>query len=237
MVTKIADFSDSCKFNWRIENFSKLNAQGGTFSDVFFVGDFEWKAHIYPKGNRRGYDQLSLFLCPIDLTESVDTNYSFTVTSQTDPNNNVKRELRKEFPVDCIKGWGCSRFMLLSELHDPDKGYLVDDTCVITVEITCTAKDELKDEKSSPNKVEKNENFECAMDLLYTQIFRIKDTTTMMELGEFQEDYIALEEWRQQMQKGKMPVYYQECEIRLGMFRKEIKDETMYKWNRSKVEH
>ncbi|XP_026443442.1 ubiquitin carboxyl-terminal hydrolase 12-like [Papaver somniferum] len=166
MATKIADFSSSCKFNWRIENFSKLNAPGGTLSDVFSVGDFEWKAHIYPKGNRRVYDQLSLFLCPIDLTESVDTKYSFTVTSQTDPKNKVKKELTKEFHVECSKGWGWKKFMLLSELHDPDNGYLVDDTCVITVEITCTAKDELKDKKSSPDKVEKDENFDFAINAM-----------------------------------------------------------------------
>ncbi|KAI3853487.1 hypothetical protein MKX03_014616, partial [Papaver bracteatum] len=55
----------------------------------------------------------------------------------------------KEFPVkEGFKGWGWPQFMLLSELHDPDKGYLVDDTCVITVEITCTANNELKDDKS-----------------------------------------------------------------------------------------
>ncbi|XP_026428162.1 uncharacterized protein LOC113324039 [Papaver somniferum] len=36
-------------------------------------------------------------------------------------------------------------------------------------------------------------------DLLYTQIFRIKDTITMSELREFQEEYIALEEKQRDM--------------------------------------
>ncbi|XP_026460988.1 uncharacterized protein LOC113362468 [Papaver somniferum] len=38
-----------------------------------------------------------------------------------------------------------------------------------------------------------------ATDLLYTQIFRIKDTITMSELREFQEEYIALEEKQRDM--------------------------------------
>ncbi|XP_026459984.1 uncharacterized protein LOC113360728 [Papaver somniferum] len=37
-------------------------------------------------------------------------------------------------------------------------------------------------------------------DLLYTQIFRIKDTITMSELREFQEEYIALEEKQRDME-------------------------------------
>ncbi|XP_026416109.1 uncharacterized protein LOC113311491 [Papaver somniferum] len=39
-----------------------------------------------------------------------------------------------------------------------------------------------------------------ATDLLYTQIFRIKDTITMSELREFQEEYIALEEKQRDME-------------------------------------
>ncbi|XP_026458841.1 uncharacterized protein LOC113359416 [Papaver somniferum] len=37
-------------------------------------------------------------------------------------------------------------------------------------------------------------------DLLYTQIFRTKDTITMAELREFQEEYIALEEKQREME-------------------------------------
>ncbi|XP_026395894.1 uncharacterized protein LOC113290512 [Papaver somniferum] len=39
-----------------------------------------------------------------------------------------------------------------------------------------------------------------ATDLLYTQIFRIKDTITMSELHEFQEEYITLEEKQRDME-------------------------------------
>lgn len=34
------------------------------------------------------------------------------------------------------KSWGFKSFMPLSELHDPDKGYLVNDLCIIEVEVS-----------------------------------------------------------------------------------------------------
>ncbi|XP_026412640.1 uncharacterized protein LOC113308390 isoform X2 [Papaver somniferum] len=118
---------------------------------------------IYPTGDCKAYDlYLSLFLHPVDWTESLDTGYSFTVTSQTDPSMRLKRELKyNNFPGKW-PGDGWSRFMLLSELHDPDKGYIVNHTCVITVEVTCMMNKETKDDddlnEGSPNKVEKTEN-------------------------------------------------------------------------------
>ncbi|KAI3975134.1 hypothetical protein MKX01_038462 [Papaver californicum] len=61
-----------------------------------------------------------------------------------------------------FSSWGWPKFIRLSELHDPDKGYIVNDTCVISVEVKCTANKESKDDdymnEDYPNKVEKTEN-------------------------------------------------------------------------------
>ncbi|KAI3861695.1 hypothetical protein MKX03_037234, partial [Papaver bracteatum] len=39
-------------------------------------------------------------------------------------------------PRETKQGWGWPNFMSLSELYDPAKGYLVNDTCLITVELS-----------------------------------------------------------------------------------------------------
>ncbi|RZC76145.1 hypothetical protein C5167_001891, partial [Papaver somniferum] len=67
---------------------------------------------------------------------------SFAITSQTDRNNTVKLEGKDIFLENSGEGWGWPEFMPLSELHDPTKGYIVDDTCIITVEVTCWMKEE-----------------------------------------------------------------------------------------------
>ncbi|XP_026400425.1 MATH domain and coiled-coil domain-containing protein At3g58210-like [Papaver somniferum] len=114
------------------------------------------KALIDPKGNKEVYDHLSLFLCPIDLTKSVDTEYTFAVTSQTDSNNTVEKEATKRFPDIKHSGWGWRKFMPLSELHDPDKGYIVNDTCIIEVEVTCRMDEDSKDAYDSVNESDLN---------------------------------------------------------------------------------
>ncbi|KAI3896472.1 hypothetical protein MKX03_014619 [Papaver bracteatum] len=160
MVTNISELSSSSKFNWTIENFSKLNAHDGAYSDVFSVGCFKWKARIYPKGDSRVYDQLSLFLCPVNLTRSLITEFRFAVTSQTDRNNRVTKDIKYEFPENGL-GRGWSSFMSLSELHNPDKGYLLNDTCVIKVEVTYMMMDSKDDDvanESNQNKVAKTED-------------------------------------------------------------------------------
>ncbi|KAI3975132.1 hypothetical protein MKX01_038460 [Papaver californicum] len=158
MVTHIADLSSSSKFNWTIENFSELQA----------ACIYRNKAPIYPKGDIGAYDELSLFLCPVDLTKYVYTVFSFAITNHTDPSMRMRRvlwvmqRLNTNSPKKC-PGCGWTKFMRLSELHGPNKGYIVNDTCVITVEVTCTTNKESKDdngltEESNPNKVAKTEN-------------------------------------------------------------------------------
>ncbi|KAI3901934.1 hypothetical protein MKW92_005443, partial [Papaver armeniacum] len=65
------------------------------------------------------------------------------------------------FPETSL-GRGWSKFMGLRELHDPDKGYIVNDTCVITIEVTCMTNKEIKDDNDMnegiPNKLGKIEN-------------------------------------------------------------------------------
>ncbi|KAI3884141.1 hypothetical protein MKX03_012203, partial [Papaver bracteatum] len=66
--------------------------------------------------------------------------------------------MKHRFHRDPNHGWGWPRFMLLSELHDPAKGYLVDNACIIRFEVTCRLKegsddDENVKESALPHKV------------------------------------------------------------------------------------
>ncbi|KAI3896463.1 hypothetical protein MKX03_014610, partial [Papaver bracteatum] len=55
---------------------------------------------------------------------------------------------KKSFPDAEFCSWGWKKFMRLSELHDPDKGYLVNDTCIIKVEVTCMMDEEYEEDTS-----------------------------------------------------------------------------------------
>ncbi|KAI3925505.1 hypothetical protein MKW92_025773, partial [Papaver armeniacum] len=77
--------------------------------------------------------------------------------------------------------WGWPKFMRLSELHDPYKGYLVNDTCVIRIEVTCTAKEQSNDDDDDVNgdnlsKVGKAENAKQTKE---------KDEKSSSELGKY----------------------------------------------------
>ncbi|RZC47812.1 hypothetical protein C5167_040760 [Papaver somniferum] len=145
-LEKISSSSSSSKFTWKINKFSKFTTMS-TYSDVFSVNGFKWKACICPKGREEVYDHISLYLVPVDLTKSVDTQFSFAITSQKDRNNTLRFELKHNFHEGTIQGFGWTFFMPLVELHDRTKGYIVDDTCVISIDVTCLMKEPKEEEE------------------------------------------------------------------------------------------
>ncbi|KAI3838400.1 hypothetical protein MKX03_000644 [Papaver bracteatum] len=156
---KLVEVSSSSKFIWRIEKFSKLNSEDGLISDVFSVGSFKWKVIIYPKGEGEVYDHLSVFLIPVKLTKAMDTEFRIVVTSQTNSKNGFENDGKVSF-TGGENGRGWPKFMRLDELRDPAKGYVVNDTCIVTVEVSWrTNEDTIVDTKavvkfeSQPEKV------------------------------------------------------------------------------------
>ncbi|RZC86893.1 hypothetical protein C5167_030244 [Papaver somniferum] len=84
-----------------------------------------------------------------DLTKSVDTQFSFAIISQKDRNNTLKFELKHNFHEGTSQGFGWTFFMPLVELHDRTKGYIVDDTCVISIDVTCLMKEPKEEDDST----------------------------------------------------------------------------------------
>ncbi|KAI3897464.1 hypothetical protein MKX03_033215 [Papaver bracteatum] len=140
------------RFNWKIDNFSQLylNNKGGYHnSDVFRAAGAKWKVKIYPMGFGEVFDHLSVYLYREDSANfPVNVKYKFAITSQTNPADTKT--------VD--RAWGYLKILPLSQLHDSSKGYLVNDTCEIIIEITrqiaADADKSAKQERKQPVKNE-----------------------------------------------------------------------------------
>ncbi|XP_077245220.1 ubiquitin C-terminal hydrolase 12-like isoform X1 [Tasmannia lanceolata] len=126
----------SSRFTWSIENFSRLNAKK-QYSDVFVVGGFKWRVLIFPKGNN--VDHLSMYLDVADSSSlpygwSRYAQFSLAVVNQIHNKYTVRKDTQHQFNVR-ESDWGFTSFMPLSELYDPAKGYLVNDTCIIEADV------------------------------------------------------------------------------------------------------
>ncbi|XP_039139538.1 ubiquitin carboxyl-terminal hydrolase 13-like isoform X1 [Dioscorea cayenensis subsp. rotundata] len=124
------------RFTWTIENFSRLNVKKH-YSDIFVVGGFKWRVLIFPKGNN--VDHLSMYL---DVADSASLPYgwsryaqfSLAVINQVHHKFSIRKETQHQFNAR-ESDWGFTSFMPLSELYDPTRGYLVNDTCVVEAEV------------------------------------------------------------------------------------------------------
>ncbi|XP_022743198.1 MATH domain and coiled-coil domain-containing protein At3g58270-like isoform X2 [Durio zibethinus] len=125
------------KFTWRIENFSRI-ADEKLYSKNFDVGDTRWRLLIFPKGNR--VDSLSIY---VDVADSATLPYGWSryaqfrlaVVNQIDRKSSNAKDTHHEFNAR-ENDWGFTSFLPLRDLHDPKRGYLVDDACLIEADIS-----------------------------------------------------------------------------------------------------
>ncbi|XP_038981966.1 ubiquitin carboxyl-terminal hydrolase 12-like isoform X4 [Phoenix dactylifera] len=124
------------RFTWRIENFSRLNTKKH-YSEIFFVGGYKWRVLIFPKGNN--VDHLSMYL---DVADSATLPYGWSryaqfnlaIINQIHSKYSIRKDTHHQFNAR-ESDWGFTSFMPLSELYDPSRGYLVNDTCIIEAEV------------------------------------------------------------------------------------------------------
>ncbi|KAH6807531.1 ubiquitin-specific protease 12 [Perilla frutescens var. frutescens] len=130
------DEPQASRFTWTIENFSRVNMKK-MYSDVFVVGGYKWRVLIFPKGNN--VDYLSMYL---DVADSATLPYgwsryaqfSLAIVNQMHNKLTVKKDTQHQFNQR-ESDWGFTSFMPLSELYDPNKGYLMNDTCVVEADV------------------------------------------------------------------------------------------------------
>ncbi|KAG6401642.1 hypothetical protein SASPL_138506 [Salvia splendens] len=124
------------RYTWTIENFSRLNMKK-LYSDVFTVGGYKWRVLIFPKGNN--VDYLSMYL---DVADSATLPYgwsryaqfSLAIVNQMHNKLTVKKDTQHQFNQR-ESDWGFTSFMPLSDLYDPNKGYLMNDTCIVEADV------------------------------------------------------------------------------------------------------
>ncbi|KAF8694589.1 hypothetical protein HU200_038118 [Digitaria exilis] len=130
------DDQQASRFTWTIENFTRFNGKK-QYSEVFVIGGFNWRVLIFPKGNN--VDQFSMYL---DVADSANLPYgwsryaqfSLAIVNQIQPNYTIQKEAQHQFNAR-ESDWGFTSFMPLSELYDPSRGYLVNDTVVVEAQV------------------------------------------------------------------------------------------------------
>ncbi|KAH7512299.1 hypothetical protein FEM48_Zijuj12G0075900 [Ziziphus jujuba var. spinosa] len=165
------------KFTWTIENFSRLNTKKH-YSEIFIVGGYKWRILIFPKGNN--VDYLSMYLDVADSSTlpygwSRYAQFSLAVINQIHNKFSIKKDTQHQFNAR-ESDWGFTSFMPLSDLYDPSRGYLVNDTCVVEAEVAVR---KVLDYWSYDSKKEtgyvglKNQGATCYMNSLLQTLYHI----------------------------------------------------------------
>ncbi|XP_071734690.1 ubiquitin C-terminal hydrolase 12-like isoform X2 [Rutidosis leptorrhynchoides] len=173
----VADDPPSARFTWTIENFSRVNSKK-LYSDVFTVGGYKWRVLIFPKGNN--VDHLSMYLDVADSSAlpygwSRYAQFSLAVANQIHNKFTIRKDTQHQFNSR-ESDWGFTSFMPLSELYDPSRGYLLNDTCVVEADVAVR---KVVDYWSHDSKKEtgyvglKNQGATCYMNSLLQTLYHI----------------------------------------------------------------
>ncbi|XP_009122272.2 ubiquitin carboxyl-terminal hydrolase 12 isoform X2 [Brassica rapa] len=172
-----AEDPPTLKFTWTVPNFSRQNTRKH-YSDVFVVGGYKWRILIFPKGNN--VDHLSMYLDVADAATlpygwSRYAQFSLAVVNQIHTRYTIRKETQHQFNAR-ESDWGFTSFMPLSELYDPSRGYLVNDTVFVEAEVAVR---KVLDYWSYDSKKEtgfvglKNQGATCYMNSLLQTLYHI----------------------------------------------------------------
>ncbi|KAL8048881.1 hypothetical protein ABFX02_07G096000 [Erythranthe guttata] len=121
---------------WMIPNFSKLGDKDIWKSQEFTAGCKKWMIKLYPKGNGEGAgSHVSIYLCKIS-TESVVASYTVCIKNQDYRDLHKKRTLTDGFFTATTIGKGWPTYMEIATINNPNNGFLVNDTCLLHLEIS-----------------------------------------------------------------------------------------------------
>ncbi|KAK8662170.1 hypothetical protein V6N13_091757 [Hibiscus sabdariffa] len=120
------------KFRWMIKKFSCITDKK-LYSEDFIVDGNKWRILIYPKGNKG--DHLSICLGVADSASlpsgwSRYAQFGLAVIDQIDRKTSITKVATHVFNVKEVDR-GFTSFLSLAELHNPRRGYLVNDACLV----------------------------------------------------------------------------------------------------------
>uniref|UniRef100_M8BRY9 Uncharacterized protein n=1 Tax=Aegilops tauschii TaxID=37682 RepID=M8BRY9_AEGTA len=136
-------------YTWTMNNFLELESQQFVRSPTFEVGGHRWYIGMYPHGDKRSTDYLSLALGldssdelfiesrkVVQITLSILDQKSgkyFTRTTGSALPRNCQCSL---VPCICTEGWGWYNFLPLKKLKDMSRGYLIESKCILKADLT-----------------------------------------------------------------------------------------------------
>ncbi|EYU41014.1 hypothetical protein MIMGU_mgv1a018547mg [Erythranthe guttata] len=124
------------KHDFKISNFSKL--LGAWESEKFIAGDQDWKIRLYPKGNGKGAGRyVSIFLHCIEPKNTVKACFTIRVKNQISYEHNKGTGTNWFSASTSTCGW--LTFIELETINNPIKGFIVNDSCLLDIEISVLA--------------------------------------------------------------------------------------------------
>ncbi|KAL9162543.1 hypothetical protein ABFS82_07G097000 [Erythranthe guttata] len=137
----LKNFEIPYKRDWKIPNFSKL----GEFwkSEEFSAGGHKWAVKLYPKGTGDASGRhVSVYL--YYYGSNTGTPSERVHTRRTIRIKNQLYDLHHKYTntawyVGSSDNWGRDAFMEIATITDPKKGFIVNDSCLLEVEISVKA--------------------------------------------------------------------------------------------------
>ncbi|KAM7481680.1 hypothetical protein LguiB_006263 [Lonicera macranthoides] len=135
----IKDETNTELFTWKIEKFSSLKDQI-YHSSIFVIGGYTWDLILNPKGNKKaGY--LSLYLGADWVVQNPKRRLyaEFKLRIKSQLNSSVEENTYSNWFCSSKKDWGYAQFISLENLNDASKGFLVNDSIILEVEIKASS--------------------------------------------------------------------------------------------------
>ncbi|XP_012833033.1 PREDICTED: uncharacterized protein LOC105953897 [Erythranthe guttata] len=129
----LKNFDVPYKRDWKIQNFSKL----GNFwsSEEFNAGGHKWKIRLYSKGDgKEAESHVTIYLYYLG-SESVQANYTICIKNQVSDQHMKRTSIDHLFSAS-DNSWGWGKFMEIATMNNPKKGFVVNDSCLVHIEIS-----------------------------------------------------------------------------------------------------
>ncbi|KAL8048875.1 hypothetical protein ABFX02_07G095600 [Erythranthe guttata] len=129
----LKNFDVPYKRDWKIQNFSKL----GNFwsSEEFNAGGHKWKIRLYSKGDgKKAENHVTIYLYYLG-SESVQANYTICIKNQVSDQHMKRTSIDHLFSAS-DNSWGWGKFMEIATMNNPKKGFVVNDSCLVHIEIS-----------------------------------------------------------------------------------------------------